>query len=171
MKKQSNLCFLLPSALASSLALALLWVALPALQGQEAKLPEAAGKAPTADLLPGKGPAQKGDWFDKVWTQRRAEFRANKAASKGALVFLGDASKQRPADKIQKLNALVDDLVKGDARFLRCDTWSIFADANGNAKQEESPDLLHPNATGYAKWVQALQPILAKLDLPTARKD
>lgn len=214
-------------------------------------------------MLPGKGPAQKGDWFDKVWTQRRAEFRANKAASHGALVFLGDsitqgwgdpqkyfpeyrcanrgisgdttrgilyrlqedvvelqpaaivlligtndigigadpedvaanikailaglkksnpklpvivckvmpsdASKQRPADKIQKLNALVDKLVKRNKHWIRCDTWSLFADAAGNAKKEEFPDLLHPNATGYAKWVAALKPILAKLDLKTAK--
>lgn len=233
---------------------------LPAQQPQRV---EPAGRAPTAEMLPGKGPAQKGDWFDKVWTQRRAEFKANKVASRGAVVFLGDsitqgwgdpgryfpqyhcanrgisgdttrgilyrlqedvielapaavvlligtndiglgadpadvaenvqailtalrrsdpklpvivckvmpshASKQRPADKIQKLNALVDELVRRDAGFIRCDTWSIFADADGNAKPEEFPDLLHPNAAGYAKWVAALNPILAKLSLPPAK--
>ena len=46
-------------------------------------------KARTAEMLPGKGPAQ-GDWLDKVWRQCRAEFRANKASSRGMLVFLGD---------------------------------------------------------------------------------
>src|SRR5947209_8030255 len=51
-------------------------------------------KAPTADMLPGKGPAQKGDWFDKVWGQRRAQFRADRDASQGALVFLGDSITQ-----------------------------------------------------------------------------
>lgn len=71
----------------------------------------------------------------------------------------------RPADKIKKLNALVDDIVKGDSQFTRCDTWSIFADANDQPKVEEFPDLLHPNAAGYAKWTEALKPILTKLKL------
>jgi lysophospholipase L1-like esterase len=56
-------------------------------------------------------------------------------------------------------------MVKGDPRLLLCDTWSIFADEQGNAKGDEFPDLLHPNAAGYAKWTQALTPILAKSNL------
>ena len=246
-----------------SVALGLLTLVSSTLIAQEpAAKPQATEKAPTADMLPGKGPAQKGDWFDKVWGQRRAEFRANREASQGALVFLGDSitqgwgdlrkhfpkyrcanrglsgdttrgilyrlkedvidlhpaaivlligtndigigadpedvaanlkaifaalkasnpdlpivvckvmpsstSKQRPANKIQKLNSLVDEIVKGDSHLIRCDTYSLFADANGDAKKEEFPDLLHPNATGYAKWVAALKPILAKLKLPAS---
>ena len=247
------------------LVLGLFLLATPLIQAQQARISEAPGKAPTADMLPGKGPAQKGDWFDKVWTERRAEFRADKSTSHGALVFLGDsitqgwgdprkyfpeyrcanrgisgdttrgilfrlqedvldlkpaaivlligtndigigadpedvaenvkailaalkkfnrrlpvivckvmpsdASKQRPADKIQNLNALVDPLANKKKRIIRCDTWSIFADANGNAKPEEFPDLLHLNAAGYAKWVAALKPPLAKLDLKSARNN
>jgi lysophospholipase L1-like esterase len=76
----------------------------------------------------------------------------------------------RPAEKLQKLNGLVDDLIKGDPQFTRCDTWSIFADANGEAKAEEFPDLLHPNAAGYAKWKAALDPILAKLNEKVAKQ-
>ncbi|MDB6024045.1 MAG: multifunctional acyl-CoA thioesterase and protease and lysophospholipase [Verrucomicrobiales bacterium] len=72
---------------------------------------------------------------------------------------------KRPADKLQKFNALVDDLIKGDKQFIRCDTWSIFADEKGDAKLEEFPDLLHPNAAGYAKWKAALDPIFAKLNV------
>lgn len=248
---------------APAFTFALFLLALPGAHGQGVRPPEPAGKAPTAEMLPGKGPAQKGDWFDKVWTQRRAEFRANKAASKGALVFLGDsitqgwgdpqkyfpeyrcanrgisgdttrgilyrlqedvvelkpaavvlligtndigigaepedaaenvqailaalkksnrklpvilcrvmpsdASKQRPAEKIQRLNALLDKLAKANKQCVLCDTYGLFADAAGNAKPEEFPDLLHPNAAGYAKWVAALRPLLAKLDLKTAR--
>jgi 6-phosphogluconolactonase len=70
----------------------------------------------------------------------------------------------RPADKIQKLNALVDEIVKQDPQFVRCDTWSIFADGTGSAKKEEFPDLLHPNEAGYAKWTAALKPIFEKLE-------
>src|SRR5512136_2947994 len=69
-------------------------LALTPVRGQEAKPPDLAGQAPTAEMLPGKGPAQKGERFDRVWTQRRAEFRANKEASRGALVFLGDSITQ-----------------------------------------------------------------------------
>lgn len=80
-------------------------------------------------------------------------------------VMPSDASKKRPADQIQKINALVDDVVKADPLFIRCDTYSIFADANGNAIAAEFPDLLHPNAAGYAKFTAALQPIFEKLNL------
>jgi hypothetical protein len=39
----------------------------------------------------------------------------------------------------------------------------LFANAQGDAKPEEFPDLLHPNQTGYAKWAAALRPIFATL--------
>jgi lysophospholipase L1-like esterase len=221
-------------------------------------------RAPTAEMLPGKGPAQRGAWFDKIWTERRASFQATKGADQGAVVFLGDsitqgwgevgkhfpkyhcanrgiggdttrgvlyrlqedvldlkpaavvlligtndieigadpadvaenlksilarlraadaklpvvvckvmpssATKNRPTGKIQKLNALVDELVKTDPLWFRCDTFSIYADAQGNAQPEEFPDLLHLNAAGYAKWVVALTPILHQLTLPAPRE-
>jgi hypothetical protein len=41
------------------------------------------------------------------------------------------------------------------------DTWLLFANAEGDAKKEEFPDLLHPNKLGYAKWAAALRPLLA----------
>ena len=78
-------------------------------------------------------------------------------------VMPSHASKKRPADKIQKINALMGDIVKADPLFVSCDTYSLFADANGDAKKEEFPDLLHPNATGYAKFAEALRPIFTKL--------
>jgi lysophospholipase L1-like esterase len=72
---------------------------------------------------------------------------------------------QHPADRIEKLNALVAASIKNDAQFTLCDTWSIYADKNGDPPKDEFPDLLHPNAMGYAKWEAALKPIFAKLDL------
>jgi lysophospholipase L1-like esterase len=80
-------------------------------------------------------------------------------------VMPSDASKQRPADKIQRLNALVDEAVANDPLITRVDTFGIFASEQGNAKKEEFPDLLHPNAAGYAKWAEALQPVFQKLQL------
>jgi lysophospholipase L1-like esterase len=86
-------------------------------------------------------------------------------------VMPSSARMKRPADKIQKVNALVDELVKAAPQFIRCDTWSIFAAEQGHAKKEEFPDLLHPNAAGYAKFAEVLRPIFAELDLgkPTAQ--
>ena len=78
-------------------------------------------------------------------------------------VFPSSASKKRPADKIKKVNQLYAAAVKGDAQVTFLETWPLFADAQGDATQEEFPDLLHPNQAGYAKWAAALRPILATL--------
>jgi len=78
-------------------------------------------------------------------------------------------SKHQLADKIEQLNALVDEIVKSDPQCVRCDTWSIYADENGDCKKEEFPDMLHPNAGGYVKWTNALKPILAQLNLEAAK--
>jgi lysophospholipase L1-like esterase len=67
--------------------------------------------------------------------------------------------------KLKKLNALVDELVSADPKCLRCDTWGIYADDKDQPSKEEFPDLLHPNAAGYAKWAGALKPLLAELKL------
>ncbi len=68
-------------------------------------------------------------------------------------------------EKIQKLNALYEDAFKNDALVTFCDTWTLFDDGNASCKKEEFPDLLHPNAAGYAKWAEALRPIFDKLGL------
>ncbi len=71
------------------------------------------------------------------------------------------ASKQRPAEQVQALNQLYFEAVKGDPQVTVIDTWTLFANAEGDAKKEEFPDLLHLNEGGYAKWASALRPILA----------
>jgi lysophospholipase L1-like esterase len=76
-------------------------------------------------------------------------------------VFPSSSTKKRPAEKIQELNSLLAASVRGNAQITLVDTWTLFADAAGNAKVEEFPDLLHPNKAGYAKWSAALRPILA----------
>ncbi len=78
-------------------------------------------------------------------------------------MFPSSASKKRPADKIKKVNQLYAAAVKGDAQVTFLETWPLFADAQGDAKKEEFPDLLHPNKAGYAKWAAALRPIFATL--------
>jgi lysophospholipase L1-like esterase len=80
-------------------------------------------------------------------------------------VMPSNATMRRPADKIRKTNALLEEAVKASPQFILCDTWTIFADDLGNATKAEFPDLLHLNAAGYAKWAEALRPIFSKLNL------
>ena len=75
--------------------------------------------------------------------------------------FPSAKSKRRPADQIKKMNQLYFAAVKGDPKITMLDTWLLFADAKGDAKKAEFPDLLHPNKLGYAKWAAALRPLLA----------
>lgn len=76
-------------------------------------------------------------------------------------VFPSSESARRPADAIRRINELCAAAVEGRRNVTVVDTWSIFADADGNAKREEFPDLLHPNERGYARWAAALRPALA----------
>lgn len=78
-------------------------------------------------------------------------------------VFPSSASKKRPAEQIKKVNQLYAAAVKGDKQVTFIETWPLFADAQGDAKKEEFPDLLHPNKAGYAKWASAIRPVLATL--------
>ncbi|MEO8351063.1 MAG: GDSL-type esterase/lipase family protein [Chthoniobacteraceae bacterium] len=63
---------------------------------------------------------------------------------------------------IMKLNGLYEQTFANDDKITFCDTWSIFDDGSGQPKKDEFPDMLHPNGVGYAKWVEALKPVLQK---------
>ena len=78
-------------------------------------------------------------------------------------VFPSSESKKRPANKIKLINQQIKAAVAGDAQITVIDTWTLFANEQGDAKAEEFPDLLHPNELGYAKWAKAIQPIFATL--------
>ena len=80
-------------------------------------------------------------------------------------------SKKRPAAKIKRLNELYAAAVKGDPQVTLIETWTLFADANGDAKASEFPDLLHPNDMGYAKWAAALRPIFSTLGFLERERD
>jgi lysophospholipase L1-like esterase len=68
-------------------------------------------------------------------------------------------------DKIKTLNALYDEAFKGNSQVSFCDTWTLFDAGDGQCKKEEFPDMLHPNGAGYAKWTEALRPVLTKIGL------
>jgi len=80
-------------------------------------------------------------------------------------VFPSSATKKRPADKIQRINELYAALVKGNTQVSLLDTYTLFANDQGDAKPEEFPDLLHPNAAGYTKWANVLKTEMARLQL------
>ncbi len=80
-------------------------------------------------------------------------------------VFPSSAQMRRPAEKIKALNQLIQAKVKGVSHVTVLDTWTLFADEQGDAGSAEFPDLLHPNEAGYKQWAAALRPILATLGL------
>ena len=76
-------------------------------------------------------------------------------------VFPSSPEKNRPAEKIKRINRLLRGVVRDQPQITLLDTWTLFAGQQGDAKPEEFPDLLHPNAIGYAKWAAALRPVFA----------
>jgi len=102
-----------------------------------------------------------------------AEMKKNDAKMPIVLcqVMPSSESKKRPADKIKKVNELYAAAVKGDKQVTFVETWTLFADPQGDAKKEEFPDLLHPNKEGYAKWGAAIRPILATLGFIETQPD
>ena len=94
-----------------------------------------------------------------------AEFKKHNATMPIILcqVFPSSEPKKRPVEKIKKVNELYAAAVKGNPQVTFIETWTLFADAQGDARKEEFPDLLHPNKAGYTKWAAALRPIFATL--------
>ena len=86
-------------------------------------------------------------------------------------VFPSSTSKQRPSEKIKKLNGLYRAAAEDEPQVTVLDTFALFANEKGDAKVEEMPDLLHPNSIGYAKWAGALRPMLETLGVLPAWPD
>ncbi len=77
----------------------------------------------------------------------------------------------RSAEKIKQVNGLYAAAVKGDPQVTFIETYTLFANKEGDAKKEEFPDLLHPNKEGYIKWAAAVRPILATLGFVETEAD
>jgi hypothetical protein len=86
-------------------------------------------------------------------------------------VMPSSESKNRPADKIKQINTLYAAAVKGDPQVTFIETYTLFANKEGDAKPEEFPDLLHPNKAGYTKWAAAIRPILATIGFVETEPD
>lgn len=78
-------------------------------------------------------------------------------------IFPSATEKKRPADTIRQVNALFEATVKGDPQITVVDTWTLFANATGDADPTWFRDLLHLNEAGYTRWAAALHPIFATL--------
>lgn len=84
-------------------------------------------------------------------------------------VFPSSQTMRRSAKDIRRINRLCANYVKRIPQVTVLDTWSIFANEDGDATRAEFPDLLHPNEQGYKKWADALRPALERIAGPPAR--
>ncbi|MDA1222033.1 MAG: DPP IV N-terminal domain-containing protein [Planctomycetota bacterium] len=82
-------------------------------------------------------------------------------------VFPSAERMRRPAASIRRINELVVEAVDGLSQVTVLDTWTPFADANGDARKAEFPDLLHPNEAGYRMWAGLLRPVFDRVLNPT----
>ena len=78
-------------------------------------------------------------------------------------VFPSSADKKRPVETIKAVNALYENIVRGDSQVTVVDTWALFANPEGNATGTWFTDLLHLNAEGYARWAAGIRPVFATL--------
>ncbi len=80
-------------------------------------------------------------------------------------VFPSSVTKRRAVPVIKETNARLLALVKNDPQVTTLDTYTLWADADGNAPIAEFPDLLHLNDAGYTRWASALRPVFETLGL------
>lgn len=121
-------------------------------------------------LLIGTNDLEESAKPDLIAANVRAILAACRAARPEMPLLLCDvmpssASKRRPAADIRQINALLTDVAKACPGCKLVDTWTPFADDQGDAKPAEFPDLLHPNAAGYAKFADALRPVFKEVQL------
>lgn len=86
-------------------------------------------------------------------------------------VMPSSASKDRPADKIRELNQRVAEIAQDYKNVTIVDTYTLFANKEGDAPADLFPDLLHPNDAGYKKWTAALLPLFATLGIVDTEPD
>ncbi|MBI5773599.1 MAG: DUF1080 domain-containing protein [Verrucomicrobia bacterium] len=115
----------------------------------------------TNDIEVGIDPEAIGRNFQKILAAIKA--RHPKVPIVLCRMFPSSAEKNRPAEKIKRVNSLYEATVKGDPQITVLDTWTLFADAKGDANPAWFGDLLHLNPAGYDRWAAALRPVFATL--------
>ena len=69
-------------------------------------------------------------------------------------------------DALRKLNDATNKIIAGyadDEHVFYRDISGVFLDDDGKLPREIMPDLLHPNAKGYAMWAEAIEPMVKEL--------
>ncbi|MGV3485040.1 MAG: GDSL-type esterase/lipase family protein [Planctomycetaceae bacterium] len=115
----------------------------------------------TNDIETGVAPEAIGRNFQKILAAIKA--RNPSVPIVLCRMFPSSSKMRRPAETIRHVNLLFDAAVRGDSQVTVVDTWTLFADANGDADPTWFRDLLHLNAEGYARWAAALRPVFATL--------
>jgi lysophospholipase L1-like esterase len=115
----------------------------------------------TNDIEVGIEPEAIGRNFEKIIAAIKARHPSVPVVLCRVLPSSGE--KKRPAELVKRVNELFENTVRGDAQITVLDTWTLFADAAGDARKEYFPDMLHLNASGYALWGAALRPVFATL--------
>ena len=115
----------------------------------------------TNDIEIGLDPSATGRNFEEILSA----LKEHNAAMPVVLcrMFPSSAEKKRPREAIEAVNALFDTAVKGDSQVTVLDTWTLFANAEGDADPQWFKDLLHLNPEGYQRWAAALKPVFATL--------
>jgi lysophospholipase L1-like esterase len=121
----------------------------------------------TNDIGAGGDPADAADNIKEILKDIRKQYP--KIPVIVCEVMPSSEKQHRPPATIEKLNSLIKSKMRWHSNVYICDTWSIFAQPDGDCSKDIFPDLLHPNAEGYAKWVAALNPIFAKANLQAAK--
>lgn len=86
-------------------------------------------------------------------------------------MFPSSETKKRSKETISKVNQLYDETVRGDSQITVVDTWTLFANAEGDATPQWFPDLLHLNKQGYDRWAAAVHPVFATLGFSDTKPD
>jgi len=86
-------------------------------------------------------------------------------------VMPSSPQKNRPGYLIRRINQLILELTLDQPQVTVVDTWKLYAGPDNNAPVELFPDLLHPNNLGYAKWANAIRPVLATLGFVEREND
>lgn len=116
----------------------------------------------TNDIGAGADPADISDNIKEILKRIRRKYP--KMPVIVCEVMPSSEQQHRPPATIEELNALIKKDVKHKRHVYLCDTWSIYAQPDGDCPKNLFPDSLHPNTVGYAKWAAALKPIFAKLN-------
>ncbi len=86
-------------------------------------------------------------------------------------IFPSSPEKSRPAETIQKVNALFEAVVKNDPQITVLDSWTLFAQKDGDSNPEWFRDRLHLNPAGYLRWANSIHPIFATLGFVETKAD